>query len=424
MAVDLQELISADVGMIHRADEALAAFDHPRLTNWFVRSCDPAAVFGAGGRVSAGAAGADRAAARTAALGEAVERYSACHVPATRIRRMNRIVAQQLDIPAVPPDWCGQAAEPADDATPLDWVLGRQLQPNGTSSPAWLPAHRVYLNGVDCDAGVGTATSNGLACHVEPWRALGTALLEVIERDAVMVSWHTRTPGRRIEVEQRWQPGGGPELRFDRAVECYALYLLDSPVDVPVVLAVARGAVGQPAVAVGAAAALDPGTAARKALVECTQTFAWARLMLAQGRSIPEADELTDLEHHVAHYLHPARRTAFDYLDGADSVTLPGGLAEPSALARPPDIGTAADSAAATVLARQQVLTLLGRAHRAGLQCYCVDVTAPDVRSVGAWVIRVVVPGLYPLTVGGEHRRDHPRVAGRFPASPVPHPFP
>lgn len=50
--------------------------------------------------------------------------------------------------------------------------------------------------------------------------------------------------------------------------------------------------------------------------------------------------------------------------------------------------------------------------------------TTPDVRSCGGWVVRALVPGLYPLTVGhGEHFLAHPRLAG-VDVNPDPHPFP
>lgn len=405
MIADFHSLISPDVGIIHRADEGLVPYDHPRIASWFAQACDIGRVLGAGPPGNTGGAAAGRQDARQAAIGEAVERYSACHMPESQVR-LAREADLLDDAMVVGPDW----RDGLDVGETLHWVRGSLLRSRATAIGCWLPAHRVYLNGIDDDRGIWTATSNGLACHTDPWRALRSALLEVIERDAVMVSWHTRSAVTKIECDLRWQDVGRPSVRFDLAVESYSLYLLDSPLDIPVVLAVARGSRGQPAAAVGAAANPRLHLAARKALIECQQTFAWARLMLAEDRPIPDAHEITELEQHVAHYVDPAHLGAFDYLE-RDFGRLPVRL-------------TLTDPGGPPQDPRRDVDDLLDRAAAAGLDCCCVDVTAPDVREAGAWVVRAVVPGLYPLTVGAEHRMRHPRVAGRLPVIPTPHPFP
>jgi ribosomal protein S12 methylthiotransferase accessory factor YcaO len=112
--------------------------------------------------------------AQHAAVGEAIERYSACHAPPSRLRRAT---IPQLDgrLPVVPPDW-GSGVPPDAHSRPLHWLRGSRLGTGpGDTSPAWLPAHRVFLDGTDLEDGVATGTSTGLACHVDPWRACGPA---------------------------------------------------------------------------------------------------------------------------------------------------------------------------------------------------------------------------------------------------------
>jgi ribosomal protein S12 methylthiotransferase accessory factor len=150
-----------------------------------------------------------------------------------------------------------------------------------------LPAHRVFLDGIDHEAGVATGTSTGLACHVDPWRALRSSLVEVIERDAVMVSWLTRSSFRPLHAPLRWRSQHGTDIRFDLAVENYRLYRLDSPAGIPVAFVVTRGGRIQPPLAVGAAAHPDLVLACRKALIDAQQTLGWARHMLAQRRPVP-----------------------------------------------------------------------------------------------------------------------------------------
>lgn len=405
----LGTLVSPDVGVIHRVDAGVTQYDHPRLAPAYAQMCDTGALFGVRTSAHAGGMADDPQLAWLAAAGEAIERYSATAVPGTRLRRAHP--AELGATPAVPPQWLGEHRE----AGPLSWVPGAQLRPDGPARPAWVAASRVYLAHHEEPGRVVMPTSSGLACSADPWQALYAALLEVIERDAVMITWLTRCRATPLHSALRWIARGGNEIRFDRAPERYRLYLLDSPTGLPVVFAVARGAQRQPGAAVGAAAHPSLPHACRKALVEAHQTMQWATHMLAEGRP-PTASPgaITDLDAHVAYYLDPARAAAFDFLDGDGIGTGDGRAGAVVDLAHlpclpDPDAGC-----------RQVVAAV----SAAGLDCYAVDVTAPEVRAAGLWVIRAVVPGLYPLLVGCGPRPDHPRLPADAPVNPDPHPFP
>lgn len=421
-AAALYALVSPDVGVVHRVDAGVTGYDHPRLAPTFAQVCNTEPLFGHAHPARAGGMAEDPDRSELAALGESVERYSAASVPRSRLHRA--APGELAEIATVPPDWL--------DATsavgPVWWSPGRRLRPVGPAEPAWVAASRVYLAKSEEAGRVPIATSSGLACHSDPWRALRSALLEVIERDAVMITWLTQAPVTPIAAELRWIGPRGNPVRFDRAVEQYRLYLLDSPVAVPVVFAVAFGSDGQPGAAVGAAASLDLAAAARKALVEAHQTMHWAAHMMVDGQDhhVPDNGVDTgfqDLDEHVAYYLDPGRVGAFDFLRTSAVPALPVELSpvelnpvelNPVELSPGPADGSAAEADCREIVAR---------ADAAGLDCFAVDVTAPDVRSAGLWVIRAVLPGLYPLIVGRE-RPDHPRLRADTPINPDPHPFP
>jgi len=197
-------------------------------------------------------------------------------------------------------------------------------------------------------------------------------------------------------------------VRFDRAVERYEVYLLDSPVGVPVAFAVAYGAERQPAAAVGAAAHLDVASACRRALVEAAQTFGLALHLLARGTTPAKTPaEVRDLDDHVAYYLPAERVGAFDFLRSSTE---------------PPvdvDLDATADDEP-----ERDIRTIVARAGQGGMPSYAVDVTAPDVRVAGLWAVRAVIPGLYPLIVGGGPPAPHPRLDPAAAVNPDPHPFP
>jgi ribosomal protein S12 methylthiotransferase accessory factor len=396
-------VLSPDAGIVHRIDEALTSYDHPRLAPAFAQSCNTGPVFGVRLEGRAGAMADDPLAAQAAAAGEAVERYSACHLPTSRLRTAR--AAELSPAPIVAPLWMRQ---PEADQ-PITWMPAVKLRTDGRGAHAWVASSRAFLLQIDDQPDVATPTSTGLASHPDPWRALYSALLEVIERDAVMITWLTR--GRVVPVRTglSWTTPAGRHIRFDRSVEQYHLFLLDSPTDVPVVFAVALGGPGQPAMAVGAAAHLHLAHACRKALVEAHQTMHWATGMLAGGRSVPATpDELDDFDDHVAYYLDADRLRAVDFLLNSDVEAVCVDLA-----------GDAFE-----VNAELSVRTVVEMAAHGGVDCYAVDVTAPDLREAGLWVIRAVSPQLYPLLVGSGPRPDHPRLPASAPVNPDPHPFP
>lgn len=402
----LDTLVSPDVGPIVSVRDGMTGWPEPRLHKAYAATCDLHAMFGQLLQANAGGIGGTAGIARSAALGEAVERYSAAFAPPSRLRLCR---ADELTGAEVPPveQWrlLGSSSpdglHDVDAGDELHWVLATNLM---TGAAAWLPAHRVFLADVDDPVRYPLATSTGLACHVDPWRALLTALLEVVERDAVLAGWSRRTPGESID----WAPENAADAeyraRFDSALETYHLIRMPGPTAIPAVFAVALGADGQPPVVVGAAARLTEAEACRRALTEARQGVEWALLMRTDGTPVPAADQLTQLEDHVRYYLDPARLGAFDFLDLGDPVrTVTGAPGTPSA--------------------EDGVRRVQNALAGAGLTAYACDVTAPEVRRCGGWVVRAIVPGLYPLHVGAAPFAGHLRLHGAD-LNPDPHPFP
>jgi len=79
-------------------------------------------------------------------------------------------------------------------ARPVDWVSGYSVR---RARPVWVPARHVFL-GYDADAPYMYETSNGVAVGACLEEAMLHALLEVIERDAFLMTWYARQVPRRI----------------------------------------------------------------------------------------------------------------------------------------------------------------------------------------------------------------------------------
>jgi ribosomal protein S12 methylthiotransferase accessory factor len=330
------------------------------------------------------------AASMRGAVAEAIERYSACQAPTHGLRRA---ALRALGDAAFDPRWVCRYSEeqyrqrafpyrPVDPARPLWWVRGRWLD---TGRPVWLPASFVYLfSAAAFEDRIGQVTSSGLAAGSGVEDAGRRALYELAERDAFMITWLARRPGRRIvldggldacavEVARRIRQLGG-------TLECYAL---DAGLPVPVVLALVAGDGRRwPGFTVALGAHADLAAAVRKAILEQWQVGLNVRqAMRTRSRPIPARPErVIDLVDHGLYYVPPERRGAVDFL--RRSPAPPIVLRTARRTAEPP-------------------LDLLARRFAsAGSRVAMADVTSPDVALSPFRVVRALGVGLQPIYFG------------------------
>jgi ribosomal protein S12 methylthiotransferase accessory factor len=396
----LDSLVSPLVGVVRGTQEALAGPEDARLAAAWCETAYPRAIVGGGSGLSVRDA-------RAAAIGEAVERYSACIVDPDACVVAT---ARELGAAAVDPARFAlfSAAQYASAGFPyarfdldtrLAWIEGVAL-PGG--EPAWLPAQLVHLAGHEDERPICRTTSSGLACHATFEGATVAALLELLERDAFMITWKTRISWplldwrddeRLVSFEKTFlRPTG---LRW-HAIDLSTFW------DVPIVAAVVRGG---STLGIGAAAAPTVERAVIKALDEATRVRTWARALRASGIEAPAAEDVEELDDHIRFYADPQNTAKVDFLDGsplrkrvADVEAVDGGI---EALCR--------------------------RLARRNVTAYAVDVTSSDVREAGVVVVRAIVPELCALDV--EHKaqllgatRLYEFASGAL--NPDPHPFP
>jgi ribosomal protein S12 methylthiotransferase accessory factor len=366
--------------------------------------------------------------ARAAALGEAVERYSAAYAPA---ESTTLTTAAALGSAAVVPErfalfHARQLASPLFPFvefgmhTRLRFVEGFAL---ADGRPAFVPSQLVYLAGwFDDEERIGLPTSNGVACGATLEEAILAGLLELIERDAVMLAWKNvlslplldwTSDTSLTEIDRRvFAPTG---LRFS-VVDGSAFF------DVPVAIAVVHGPPGErTALAMGAGAGATISVAWRKALSEAFAVRRWLTLQTLMNEAPSEADDVNSFDDHVLFYgEHDAASRAL-FLDASDRRT-------PTHDVRCLEGATP----------RAQITALQRRLAARGCSAYAVDVTSPDVAALGLHVARVVAPELCPLDVahavrflGGWRLRRAAFEAGLSQKTldyddfnPLPHPFP
>lgn len=416
--------IDGDAGLYHAA--ATMANAHPGApTNM---------------KPAVGGAGTTREAAVMAALGEALERYLASSY--RRGRALLRSEAE-LDGEAIPaaelvlfsPQQRRHKGFPFQQVTretPLCWVTGKRLSDD---SPCSVPAFSVYLPYFPepGEPPVAPGISTGLSCGDSHESALLGAVCEVIERDALALTWLAGISPARMD--QDWLLEEAGDLLPPRDA-CHA-YDLTSDVGVPVVLVVCQGeGPSGPLLSVGSACRPDRNAAVRKAAMEASQDRVYVRHLLRQDpdwQPLLDYSNVTDFSYHARLYsVRPDLvAEAFGFLDGALTPRLCEREEEGTEGPRRPMPKTS------SVQARGASNYVVGRLLDSGYDGVCVDLTPAWARSLDLHVVKLVVPALLPLH--GDHRLPylgHPRLAAWREAMPrgsirhdrslwpYPHPFP
>jgi ribosomal protein S12 methylthiotransferase accessory factor len=346
----------------------------------------------------------------------------------------------RLTEPALDPRRSGGHDDPPPGMVPfsaeleLDWVWGFSL---GAARPLLVPAQMVYYGRArGHEPSFVRATSSGCAAGSCPEEALLFALLELIERDAFLITWYARLSLPRIDPascqDQRTL------LLIDRIERLgYQVDLVDMRLDLapPAVLACARRRDDRlGSVVLAAACSLDPDQAILGALREVASYASGfeARMTERLDRARALAGDfhlVEEIEDHALLYGLPemAGQLAFLFaspiLRSVEETYAGWRRAGPRHQDLRDDLGFLRDDLAG-----------------AGLpEVIAVDQTSPEQERIGMCTMRAIVPGLLPITFGQAHRRTRglprlatvPRTAGfrgedlaEDGRNPLPHPFP
>lgn len=390
----------------------------------------------------AGYAFDDEASATAAAVGEAVERYCANLVPDRLVRASyDELTARgepALDPAAVALFSSEQHADPRFPWQPFNrdvltgWTAGRCTLTDAPISvpaclvwPSYATSQALHRAGRPQDRPLAPVLQAGLATGPTLEAAEQSALLEVLERDAMALAWHGRGGLVPLQVDEELAvlaagPLGLLHTRF---------ILFTSEFGVPVVGALIRD-LETGYLALGTGCRTNVREAALKALGEALQltlllaeyddpdgAFAaaadqpasplrpWRADRAYLDSYAPDLSDVRDYGCHLQLALDPAFQQRFE----AELEEAWSSPSRPLSWVQQADLGATAS-----------------RLHESGHPILAVDVTTDDVRRVGLHVTRVLVPGLvgnsaagFPL-LGGERQRA--LLAGRTRRTlPLPH---
>ncbi|MFV0525285.1 MAG: YcaO-like family protein [Acidimicrobiales bacterium] len=371
-------------------------------------------------------------AARAAAVGEALERYCGNIEPTSLTRASFRELRESghnaLDPAQAAPYSASQYETPGFPFAPITaestiaWIPGRDLV---ADTQVLVPACLVLLNYLPPPGEPTVAQMYaGMAAGTRRGQAYVSALLELIERDAMTIWWMSGAPGTEIDVNSDGRLAAWATELDEQGTVCRLLWLRTT-FGVPVVGAFLHDT-RRGLIAWGAASRGEPVAAAAKALVEAIDGLLFGVELLD-----PDA-RLYTMDGSAAAYAHPyrpfradrsyVRSFRDDLRDVSDLASHTQLYLDPEAQQRithrfekPVEIVSLADM---PEIGPDVFLHCVTALEREGVRAIAVDSTSADVAAAGWHVTRVLAPGLVgyapaalPL-LGGRRLYEVPHLLG------------
>ncbi|MEV6784608.1 TOMM precursor leader peptide-binding protein [Streptomyces sp. NPDC051098] len=374
---------------------------------------------------------------------EGLERYAGMRARSKKTRVMGTL--EEFGAEAVDPRQVGLYSEafylenprvrPFAPDRPIPWVWGYSIRDR---APRLVPEVLTYYHAPGLENRFVQESSNGCASGGCPEEAVYFGLMEVVERDAFLLSWYGKQP--LPEIEPSTSRRAATRHMVDRlAMYGYRARFFDARLSfpIPVVAAVAErldGGMGR--LCFGAGAGLDPESALDAALCEIATDAVNLRQRTERDETRLRA-MAADFSLVTALHDHPLVYGIPDMAQHADFLLGQG--AEGSLLAVADLEWQDSSGSAVSADLKEDLERCVAAVVAAGFDVVVVDQTLPEQRVLGLHTFSVLVPGLLPIDFGWSRQRalGMPRMltalreAGlrerelrTHDLNPAPHPFP
>lgn len=414
-------VISPKIGLVNMLRKAHLQQSDPDMVAYSAVTAD-AGVMTDSFQHLAGGAGLTWKDAFLATIGEAVERYASSFYDRDKLRRarandfaIDEIIAPERYALFAPE----QYARPDFKFAPftrdleLHWDTTVDLVDGRTK---YVPASFLYMPFRIDPHPISEQISTGFAVHSDPYRAMLSAIFEVVERDAFCIAWMNMLDLPKLKID-------GELKQFVDAIipGHFDLHLLDMTTDIglPSIVGIMRGRhdFGD-FVVVCASTRADYMSAAKKTIIELCQAVPYFRNLLEQEKDFEEFSSVRTFSDHSLFYLRRKDlQPIFDkWFDSRPSLSV-----------------TAQPEQEPQVQLRQVIRTFADH----GYTILAKDKTTPDLAEAGFTLVRAVCPGFVHLNgtygqyyLGGERLYDVPARMGHNvhnsfdTLNHLPHPFP
>ncbi len=395
------ELVDWKTGIIGHVADMPPLPGAPDFFHYFSNACNTKAFSEFENFNNAGGASASREVALAKAVGEAVERYSSAIY---NVEDLPLFSFDDAPFDCVEPErWAlysdAQYEAPAFQwapftrATPVRWT--EALNPM-TGKRIHVPASMVYMpyyyHLAAGDTPIVQPISTGMACHCSPAEAAVSGVCEVIERDALMITWQAMIAPPQIAIETLSDENYDLVSRFERTGSRVTLLDVTMDVGVPSVLSVLTSdAPDLPARVFAASSSLSSEEAVRKALEELAHTRRYCHTIKSWMPRIvpnpPSHDNIVDQLTHLNYWTDQANAGQADFIFQSP---------ERRDFDEMHDYSTGNPSG--------DLEKLCQMVNKTGHDVLLIDLTSEDVRELGLTVVRALVPGYHPLFMSYANR--------------------
>ncbi len=429
----VENLVDRSVGIVRGVSQAPRRPGAPAFFHYAAKTCNTLAFCEQQNFSNAGGASTDRAIAMAKALGEAVERYCSAmykkeELPLASFSKASFPCVSPSDFALFSQEQYSKTTFPFSPFgidTSIRWAQASDLMKGGACYvPAEMTFTPYFADREKGERHITQSITTGLACHNGRTKATISAICEVIERDAFTITWQACLGRPHIRVETLSAFNRDLVKRLERIESAVTLLNLTMDVGVPTVLSVLRSQVPDaPALVFAASADLDPEEAVRKSLEELAHTRRLAQLLKTElPPYVPNAnfENVINQDIHVQLYCDHGNTHMANFIFESDQ-----------------RIGFDEIENSATGDPETDLTTILKKVDKLGHRVLVVDLTTPDVREVGLFVVRALIPGFHPLfmghasrALGGVRLWEVPQRLGYQGLSratgdnPAPHPYP
>ena len=272
---------------------------------------------------------------------------------------------------------------PPNNSAEMRWIQGYSLI---SGKPKWVPMGMVYISSAHYYRGEAfyPPITTGCALAASYEQAIISGAQEVIERDALTLTWLHKLPLPRIDVSDFDDPHFQERMRrLEQSGVKQYFFNATTDLGVSTIYALQVNPYSNVAVVVMAATRLNPREAIVKVIDETASSrYALEKLVHEPRRYNPEDfRSFTRLTDGATYYSDAQNLSDFDFLIKNDCTC---------AIDDMPNLKTGdveADLRRLVSLFRERELELV-----------VVDITVPQARQMGFYVVKVIAPQLLPLT--------------------------
>ncbi|WII39108.1 TOMM precursor leader peptide-binding protein [Paenibacillus thiaminolyticus] len=284
---------------------------------------------------------------------------------------------------------------PFDPEAPMEWVWGYSFL---QERPILVP-HLLAYYSLGYGEGFVYETSNGCAVGGSLEEAILYGIFEVVERDSFLMTWYARLPVPRLDPDSSGDRELSIMLHRLRAVTGYEVLLYNTTMEngIPSIWAIAKGgAEHQVNLVCAAGAHLDPVRAAKGAIHELSGIISmteerWRRRKPEAEAMFEDSFQVQQMEDHALLYSLPQAEERLRFL--LDERRPVRTFAEEF-----PSVPAHTDLTADL----QQVLQVF---HSLELDVIVVDQSSSETLRNGLHCVKVLIPGMLPMTFGHHLRR-------------------